>query len=152
MSTNQTHGSGPLILGTHEKAAGEPVATGSCTLVQTATVAVGTEAVGAVTKKFRLPAGSQLINMIVVVTTVWDSATTAVLKLTNAAGDIVSAIDVKTAAGVFDIEDATVNLARFLAPAASADTTLNLVWEETGATASAGAASVQLHYVQGTGL
>lgn len=152
MSTTQSHGSGPLLLGTHELEAGEPSALGSATLVQTATVTVGTEAVDAVSKKFRVPAGSQLIDLVVVVTVAWDSATTATLKLTNAAGDIITAYDLKTATGVFDKTDGTITAARFLAPAAAADTTLNLVWEETGTTASVGTASVQLHYVQGTGL
>ena len=152
MSQTQSRGSGPLLLGTHEPVAGEPSALGSATLVQTATVDVGTEAVDAVSKKFRLPAGSQLVDIVVIVTTVWDSATTATLKLTNAAGDIITGFDIKSATGVFDKEDGTITVARWLAPASSADTTLNLVWEETGATATEGSATVQLHYVQGVGL
>jgi hypothetical protein len=150
MSQTLAHQEGPLMLGTVEATAGEPVAQGSATPVQTANVVVGVDAPATELKKFRVPAGSQLLDIKVIVSTAFDSGTTATLKLATAAGDIITAIDL-TAAGVFDRTDGTITVSRWLAPAPTDDTTILVQWDETGAAASAGSASLQLHYVQGVG-
>lgn len=142
--------SGPLNAGPTSPV-GEPSAVGTVELVQEYTLDVTDVTPGTGVPAFRAPLNSALIGVDVVVETVSDAATTGTLKLSNAAGDIVTGFNVKTA-GLLSLQggDATVaSVSRFLAPAASEDTNLNLTYEETGTAATAGLFHVRLIYIQG---
>lgn len=143
--------SGPLNVGPNSPV-GQPSAVGTIVLVQEYTLNVTDVTSGTGVDAFRAPLNSALIGMDVVVETVSNAATTGTLALANADGDIVTGFDVKTAAGLLSLQggDAAVaSVSRFLAPAASEDTNLQLVYAETGTAATAGTFHVRLHYIQG---
>lgn len=101
---------------------------------------------------FHMPQGSSLVDVEVLVTTASDSATSAVIKITDGTDDIVTGLDAKSAAGSIisaSNGDGTVaDMSLFLAPAASANTVLNVVYTENGA-ATTGDLRVRVHYLQG---
>lgn len=131
---------------------GEVSAKGDVVLIQEYTLDPTAVTSGVGVEAFRLPKGSSLVDVEVLVTTASDSATSAVVKITDGTNDIVTGLDAKSVAGSIisaSNGDGTVaDMSLFLAPAASADTNLEVVYTEVGA-ATTGDLLVRVKYIQG---
>lgn len=145
-----SHQSGPHYIGP-ESPRTEPSAQGAVVLCQKydiADVTALTSGVGF--DAFRVPVDAELLDVSVLVVTASDSATSAVIKLTDGTNDLATGFDAKSAAnsllsvknGDGAVDDATLWLAR----AAGAET-LQLVYTEDGA-ANVGRMVVYLWYIQ----
>jgi hypothetical protein len=145
-----SHQSGPLFIGPDAPRVG-PSADGAVVLTQKYDLTVTDATSGTGFDAFRLPADAELIDVQILVVVASNSATSAVIKLTDGTDDIVVAFDAKSAAksllsvknGDGDIDDA----ALFLAPTGGVDKNLQLVYTQSGA-ASAGRVIVYVMYVQ----
>jgi hypothetical protein len=146
-----THFSGPVKSGP-KVPTGQVSAQGNTVLMQEYTLDPTAVTSGVGVAAFRLPKGSSLVGVQVAVITASDSATSAVIKITDGTSDIVTGFNAKAVANsllsVAAGDAAVAAMALFLAPAASADTNLQVVYTEVGA-ASVGALVVQVLYLQG---
>jgi len=146
-----THLSGPVKSGPNVPT-GEVSAQGNTVLVQEYTLDPTAVTSGVGVAAFRMPKGSTLVDAQVAVVTASDSATSAAIKITDGTSDIVTGFNAKSAANsllsVTGGGGTVASMALFLAPAASADTNLEVVYTEVGA-ATAGALVVRVLYLQG---
>lgn len=138
--------SGPKVATGEQSAKGDVVLTQEYSLDPTAvTSGVGFDA-------FRLPANSSLVDVEALIVVASDSATSAVIDVTDGSNDIVTGLDAKTAANSIisaSNGDGTIaDMSLFLAPAPSADTNLQIVYTENGA-ATVGDIRVRIRYIQG---
>ena len=138
--------SGPKVPTGTVSAQGTAVTVQKYTLVPTAVTS------GTGVAAFRLPMGSSLIDVQVAVVTASDSATSAAIKVTDGTNDIVTGFNAKSAANsllsVVKGDGSVADMALFLAPAATADTNLEVVYTEVGA-ATVGSLVVSIVYLQG---
>lgn len=146
-----THFSGPIQSGP-KVPTGQVSAKGDVVLVQEYSLDPTAVTSGVGVEAFRLPKGSSLVDVEVLVVTASDSATSAVISLTDGTNDIVTGLDAKSVANSIisaSNGDGTVaDMSLFLAPAATADTNLEVVYTEVGA-ATTGDLRVRVKYLQG---
>lgn len=144
-----TNLSGPLAVGPVSPT-GQPSAKGGAVLCQKYVLDVTAVTPGTGVDAFRLPDGSEIVDMDVVIKTTSNAVTTGTLALANAAGDIVTGFDVKSAANTLlslaGGDAAVADAGRLLDPA-SGDTNLQLVYAETGTAATAGEFHVRVYYI-----
>lgn len=145
-----SHQSGPLYVGPNSPL-GERSAQGSVVLCQKYDIEDFTALTsGTGFDAFRIPVDAEILDVSVLVVTASDSATSAVIKLTDGSNDLVTGFDAKSTANsllsVKNGDGAVDDAALMLARAAGAET-LQLVYTENGA-ANTGRAVVYLWYVQ----
>lgn len=142
--------SGPLFVGP-DTPRGEPSARGAVVLTQKYDLDVTAVTSGVGFDAFRIPEDAELIDMSVLVVTASDSATSAVLKLTDGTDDIVTGFDVTSVANSLlsakNGDGAVADASLFLAPGGGVDKNLQLVYTEVGA-ATTGRVIVYLTYIQ----
>ena len=146
-----SHQSGPLNIGP-DSPAGEPSAIGAVVLVQEYDLDVTDVTPGTGVDAFRLPDGSSYLGAEVLVKTVSDAGTSATLKIVNSDGDIITGFDVDASTGLLSLAAGDASIAsssRFISPADGADTTQQVVYEESGTAATQGAFLVRVFYLQG---
>lgn len=143
-----SHQSGPHYIGP-DAVSGEPSAQGAVVLCQKYDI----EDFSALTSgtgfdAFRIPTDAEILDVSALIVTASDSATSAVLKLTDGTNDIVTGLDAKTAAnGLISLKNGDGAVAAASRMLARTVETLQLVYTEVG-TATTGRAVVYLWYVQ----
>lgn len=140
--------SGPIRSGTARYGATANV--GSTTLSQSGTVVYGAN--GSSTVIGYIPAGSQIIDVYVDVTTAFNAGTTNTFDIGDGstANQFADALDVSSAARVLASSDVS-QLGNF-ANTGTADIPFTVTYNRSGSTPSAGAARVTVLYVQGNDL
>lgn len=140
--------SGPIRSGSSRYGATSNV--GFTTLSQSGTVVYGAN--GTSTVIGYIPAGSQIIDVYVDVTTAFNAGTTNTVKIGDGttANKFADALDVSSAARVLASSD--VSQLGNLANTGTADIPLTVTYNRSGSAPSAGAARVTVLYVQGNNL
>lgn len=140
----QSHVSGPRVQGPIREGTGQN--TGGVVLTQTATFAFGDT--GTTATSIILPAGSQIIDQIVDVTTVWNSVTSDALEIGDGTdpdiyGDVA---DLQVLGRVVVDPDGTQGAA--IDDIGTADVTINIAITSAGGSLSTGAARLTITYRQ----
>jgi len=140
--------SGPIKAGTIRDGAGANV--GFVLMAQSANVVFGDD--GSTTVVATVPANSQIYQIAVDVTTAFDAATTNTFDLGDGttANKYADALDVSSAARVLATSD--VSQIGNLIDIGTSDVDVTVTYNQTGAAATAGAATVTVLYIQNNNL